>query len=84
MMANLNASRNKVMKTREELQLQIEQRRQEREMKKQAQLDEERFEGEMNQQELKAMQERNQRLRMEKKEFVSESLRVGTEKKTAD
>ena len=83
-MANLNASRNKVMKTREELQLQIEQRRQEREMKKQAQLDEERFEGEMNQQELKAMQERNQRLRMEKKEFVSESLRVGTEKKTAD
>ena len=84
MMANLNASRNKVMKTREELQLQIEQRRQEREMKKQAQLDEERFEGEMNQQELKAMQDRNQRLRMEKKEFVSESLRVGTEKKTAD
>ena len=53
-------------------------------MKRQAQLDEERFEGEMNQQELKAMQERNQRLRMEKKEFVTESLRVGTEKKTAD
>ena len=53
-------------------------------MKKQTQLEVEKFEGEMNQQELKLMQERNQKLRLEKKEFVTESLRVGNEKKLTD
>ena len=44
-MANLNASRNKVAKTREELQRQIEDRRLEKELIKQSKLEEERFEG---------------------------------------
>ena len=56
-MANLNASRNKVMKTREELQKQIEDNKMEREMKKQTQLEQERFEGQINQQELQNMKE---------------------------
>lgn len=53
-------------------------------MKRQVQLDQEKFEGEMNQQELKNMQERNVRLRMEKKQFTDESLKVGREKKMTD
>ena len=59
-MANLNASRNKVMKTREELQKQIEDRRLEKEMIKQAKLEQERFEGQLNQQELQNMKDRSE------------------------
>ena len=43
-------------------------------MKKQAQLEQERFEGEMNQQELKNMKDRSNQQRQEKKMFVEESL----------
>ena len=53
-------------------------------MKKHVQLEVEKFEGEMNQQELKNIQDRHQRLRMEKKQFTDESLRVGREKNMID
>ena len=53
-------------------------------MKRQAQLDQEKFEGEMNEQELRNIRERNIRLRMEKKQFTDESLKVGREKKMTD
>lgn len=80
-MATSNAFRSKVQSTREELQKQIQDKRAEREMMRQAQLDQEKFEGQMNQAELKRYQELQDKLRSEKKSFAQESLQLGMEKR---
>ena len=83
-MVKQNVSRNKINATRQELTQQIEDRRQEREMMKQSQLHEERNEAASNMKELQNLRDRNNTLRNENKQFVSDSLKIGNDKKNRD
>ena len=56
----------------------------ERELQKKAKLDEEKYEGECNQLELKLLKEKSERARAENKRFAEESLSVGQEKRNKD
>ena len=56
----------------------------ERELQKRSKLDEEKFEGECNQLELKLLKEKSERARAENKRFAEESLNVGLEKRNKD
>ena len=53
-------------------------------MLKNLKLNEERSEAENNMKELQNMRERNNQLRNENKQFVSDSLRIGNEKRNRD
>ena len=53
-------------------------------MMKQSKLNEERNEAEKNMKELQNMRDRNNQLRNENKQFVSDSLRIGNEKRNRD
>ena len=67
-------TRNKVQKQREELKKQIEENRKTRDMQKQNRLEEETYEGEMNQATMKAQKMESERIHKQHKDFVKDAL----------